>query len=75
MIMDFFVDRIVMLVLVLFMVILAIDLPFAIYQEAVADKFELRKDQWTCSAEHTNLIPMAKGGTIPVTVCDTWQRK
>ncbi|MCQ1856315.1 hypothetical protein, partial [Neorhizobium galegae] len=67
-------DWIVMPLLVLLMVIFVIGLPVAIYQEAVADKFELRKDQWTCSAQHTEFMPMAKGWLISVMVCDTWQR-
>lgn len=55
--------------------------PFAIY-DAMQPTFTLRKDQWGCTANHTELI---SGGyfagkvwmptTTPETVCDQWSRR
>ena len=56
--------------------------PIAIYQEANAETFDLRKDQWACTRSHTEtittLLPVGKvliPSTTTHTVCDQWSRK
>lgn len=66
------VDKIVMRALWCLIVVLGIGLPFSIYQEAVADKFELRKDQWTCTASHREFRGAKPAYTVEVR--DIWRR-
>lgn len=66
------VDKIVMRTLFCVIILLGIGLPFSIYQEVVAEKFDLRKDQWTCTESHRE-IRGAKA-VYTVEVCDNWRR-
>lgn len=53
-------------------------LVYALYSEAHAEHFSLRKDQWQCTASHIqhSLVPAGKV-LVPTqhSVCDKWERK
>lgn len=61
-----------------------IGLPWIAYDYWVAEKFELRKDEWSCSKDHQEMnVQHAYGdkgqiiASYPVytTVCDQWSRR
>lgn len=66
------VDKIVMRTLLCVIILLGIGLPFSIYQEAVAEKFDLRKDQWICTESHREIRGAKPAYTVEV--CDNWRR-
>lgn len=66
----------------LFILVIVGIIGYAVYDEYVAEKFYLRKDQWVCTASHVEYITTTtKVGdqdipqVIPNTVCDQWTRR
>ena len=53
--------------------VVIIVLAFVVYDEVTSDKFELRKDQWECTASHQVVKLVGKVVTIQE-VCDRWER-
>lgn len=81
-VLDWFMENIMVWLIILIVVGLIIAIPFAIYEEYTAEKFYLRKDQWTCSAsvERAYTTYIQSGSTmIPITNyqrhCTQWTEK
>lgn len=84
-ILDWMLDHTVPWLLILGIVILVLMVivaPFAWYAESKAERFALRKDEWTCTQSHERaLTTYVQSGSVmvPLTTyskeCDQWSKK
>lgn len=85
-IMDHILPWVIIMAVALALLLLFVFLPVAIYEEAVAETFELKKQDWICTTSHkethTSYVYTGNGKSgmmLPVNstsdTCDTWSRK